>query len=431
MKQTKHIKMLLIAVLALLLAIALVACNGDKKNNNDNNSNNNDNSFDDVSETELCVGTGGIWDYLTKDDLEFIYGFLYTETCRQTNSGGYCLITKEEYNYDYRQFCWGNMYFLNAEPDVYTFQYYTFSSHDNASKFVQEWGDDSEYEAILRNNAVFIINSKFPHIDEVRENNYNLDDLSGKQMKMINTMLMKNNIYQINVGWGNEVHNENESTPQKYPISVSGDACLVRYYDNACSNCIIEEAMINYSGEYADECIDEEKQLFDQNYNAKIGIEYTEDSGCEINKEEGIFHSKLKAKPGFRFKDVLDENNQPTGEAAVFNYYYDSEDGLDVIIPAKTPDEKTVTKLNIKFDKSIKSITIPSEINVIGSSAFDATFKNLQIYYCGTEEQWREIKLGSYNEPLENATIYYFSEQPNNDGQHWHWNALNKPEVWK
>lgn len=429
MKQTKHIKMLLIAVLALLLAIALVACNGDKKNNNDNNSNNNDNSFDDVSETELCVGTGGIWDYLTKDDLEFIYSFLYTETCRQPNCGGICLITKEEYNYDYQQFCWGHMYLFDEEPDLYTYGYYIFSSHENASKFVQELKTDSEYEAILRNNAVFIIDSNYPHIDEVREGNYNLDDLPGKQMKMINTMLMKNNIYQINVTFANEVYDENEPTAPKYPISAVG--CEVRYYDNECSNCMIEEMKANYFGEYSDECIDRANQLFDQDYNDKIGIEYTEDSGCEVNKEEGNYHYKLKTKPGFRFKDILDENNQPTGKAAVFNYYYDSEDGLDVIIPAKTPDEKTVTEIDIKFDKSIKSITIPSEIKVIGSSAFDATFKNLQIYYCGTEEQWREIKLGSYNEPLENATIYYFSEQPNNDGQHWHWNAQNKPELWK
>ncbi len=56
----------------------------------------------------------------------------------------------------------------------------------------------------------------------------------------------------------------------------------------------------------------------------------------------------------------------------------------------------------------LKSVTIPTSVEEIGSGAFYMCSSLKDIYYAGTEEQWKKIKINkSSNDPLLNATIHY------------------------
>ena len=62
---------------------------------------------------------------------------------------------------------------------------------------------------------------------------------------------------------------------------------------------------------------------------------------------------------------------------------------------------------------SLTSITIPNSITSIGMSAFAACSSLKNVYYGGTEAQWKAIEIDDYrNESLLNATIHYNSTGP-------------------
>ena len=56
---------------------------------------------------------------------------------------------------------------------------------------------------------------------------------------------------------------------------------------------------------------------------------------------------------------------------------------------------------------SLTSISIPDSVTSIGSSAFYCCTSLTDVYYTGTEAQWKAITIGSTNTPLTNATIHY------------------------
>ena len=63
---------------------------------------------------------------------------------------------------------------------------------------------------------------------------------------------------------------------------------------------------------------------------------------------------------------------------------------------------------------SLTSVTIPNSVTSIGYSAFFCD-RLKDVYYSGSEEQWKKISIDKYNEYLLNATIHYnspFPEQP-------------------
>lgn len=79
----------------------------------------------------------------------------------------------------------------------------------------------------------------------------------------------------------------------------------------------------------------------------------------------------------------------------------------------KIPD--SVTKIGYDAFKysSISSITIGKGITYIGSAAFYSCDNLTDIYYPGTEEQWKNIDINSKgNDPLFNANIHYNSYGP-------------------
>ena len=61
---------------------------------------------------------------------------------------------------------------------------------------------------------------------------------------------------------------------------------------------------------------------------------------------------------------------------------------------------------------SLTSITIPDGVTSIGNYAFSDCSSLKDVYYSGTQEQWKKISIGDYNGSLTSATIHYGSSAP-------------------
>ena len=55
----------------------------------------------------------------------------------------------------------------------------------------------------------------------------------------------------------------------------------------------------------------------------------------------------------------------------------------------------------------LESVTIPNSVTSIGNYAFNRCDSLKDVYYFGSEAQWKQISIGSYNEPLLNAKIQF------------------------
>ena len=78
----------------------------------------------------------------------------------------------------------------------------------------------------------------------------------------------------------------------------------------------------------------------------------------------------------------------------------------------KLPDEVISIGDGAFYDCGLTDIVIPEGVISIGDSAFADCDNLTNVYYSGSEKYWNEIKIGSYNEELVNATIYYNSTGP-------------------
>ena len=90
--------------------------------------------------------------------------------------------------------------------------------------------------------------------------------------------------------------------------------------------------------------------------------------------------------------------------------------------------------------KGLTSLSLPGSLVSIGDRAFDGCSALTSVYYKGTKAEWDEISIGSTNEALQSATIYYYSETkpPLNgdgtayDGNYWRYAADGvTPVIWK
>ena len=62
---------------------------------------------------------------------------------------------------------------------------------------------------------------------------------------------------------------------------------------------------------------------------------------------------------------------------------------------------------------SLTSVTIGNSVTTIGVGAFRGCDSLTDVYYTGTEAQWKKIAIGSSNNPLKNATIHFNSTGDN------------------
>lgn len=74
---------------------------------------------------------------------------------------------------------------------------------------------------------------------------------------------------------------------------------------------------------------------------------------------------------------------------------------------------------------SLKSITLPASIHEIGNFAFQECENLSDVYYSGSEEQWKDISIGINNNYLEDAEIHYNVKEDRVDFTTDRWNFNN------
>ena len=73
----------------------------------------------------------------------------------------------------------------------------------------------------------------------------------------------------------------------------------------------------------------------------------------------------------------------------------------------------TVTTIGtFAFDEctSLKEIWLPAGLTFVDSFAFDDCDALTTVHFAGTEEQWQQIEIGNFNDPLKNAEILFEGE---------------------
>lgn len=79
---------------------------------------------------------------------------------------------------------------------------------------------------------------------------------------------------------------------------------------------------------------------------------------------------------------------------------------------------------------SLTSVIIPNGVTSIGSYAFDGCTSLTKVFYKGTAEEWGNIVVGTRNDALTNATIYYYSESGlTTSGNTWNYEDTNSIGV--
>ncbi len=116
----------------------------------------------------------------------------------------------------------------------------------------------------------------------------------------------------------------------------------------------------------------------------------------------------------------------PKNVTAIGEYAFSNCSNLESII---LPDGVTsIGDWAFERCESLKYIVIPESLTYVGMRAF---YVCSSVYYKGTAEQWSRIYMedGRGNE-LDRANRYYYSAQPNYDGQHWYYDEHGVPTVW-
>ena len=91
------------------------------------------------------------------------------------------------------------------------------------------------------------------------------------------------------------------------------------------------------------------------------------------------------------------------------NAFYNCTNLTNITIPNNVT---TINVLAFGCCTSLKSVTIPDCVSTINNYAFYLCENLTEVYYEGTQEQWNEISIYSYNECLTNATIHYNCVMP-------------------
>jgi hypothetical protein len=80
---------------------------------------------------------------------------------------------------------------------------------------------------------------------------------------------------------------------------------------------------------------------------------------------------------------------------------------------------------------SLTSVVIGDSVTSIGDDAFWICRSLTSVYYKGNADNWNKVSIGSYNDELTDATLYYYSKSaPTASGNYWHYDANGKVVVW-
>ena len=82
--------------------------------------------------------------------------------------------------------------------------------------------------------------------------------------------------------------------------------------------------------------------------------------------------------------------------------------------------------------KDITTVILGKGVTKVENFAFSQCSEITEVYYCGTENEWKSINFQSANiNYLINAKRYYYSEsEPTNEGKYWHYDENGEISVW-
>ncbi len=279
---------------------------------------------------------------------------------------------------------------------------YVTDSNEDAKQLYQlendeasDWDDEFVINKVVGNRVI-----KETKQDLIKNNllvGLQMDNISDKFVNVMKSSfneVMDNlsNVDNSNVeeaGISIEFHDEYESDAELEKLMTFGCAIPT----SPVGNCWTSYYIITPNLE---DGFEEEKRLLD--------AKYTSDSYIEDEEDYLLF--RLEPKPGLVFDDILDENDDPTGEAAVIDYYYNSEEGKHVVIPSTAPNGKPVTHIGSNelyvsvFDDDIETVTIPTSVKTIGKWAFGDLER---INYLGDLKEWCALDNES---SIGNAKLY-------------------------
>ena len=85
-------------------------------------------------------------------------------------------------------------------------------------------------------------------------------------------------------------------------------------------------------------------------------------------------------------------------------------DGCSSLTSVTIPNSVTTIRHSAFLDCSgLTSVIIPNSVTTIDYYAFYDCNSLRDVYYSGTEAEWRAIEFGDYNDPLTNAAIHYIN----------------------
>ena len=99
---------------------------------------------------------------------------------------------------------------------------------------------------------------------------------------------------------------------------------------------------------------------------------------------------------------------------------------------ANLPEGVTTIEENaFEVCERLVTLILPSTLTSIQDSAFEECTALKTVFFGGTEEQFYSISIAAGNEAIENATVYYYSdEQPTTEGNFWHYDKNQAPTIW-
>ena len=94
-------------------------------------------------------------------------------------------------------------------------------------------------------------------------------------------------------------------------------------------------------------------------------------------------------------------------------YFYLGDGDDDTVVPnVVIPDHVVgIYPISLYYCKRLASVTIPTSVTTIDERAFEGCNGLTDVYYEGSEEQWRAIDIAPNNDALLKATIHYNSEK--------------------
>lgn len=119
--------------------------------------------------------------------------------------------------------------------------------------------------------------------------------------------------------------------------------------------------------------------------------------------------------------------------------YGDYENETELVFPSEIGDRDIfgIYENACAGMTSLESIVIPVEIEGIADNAFNGCIALEHVYYGGTAEEWARMRIEPGNEAINNAEVYFYSEEEPQlvedgsayDGNYWHW-VDGRAAVW-